>query len=196
MQGVSDQATASFELWDRTLQERSSDLAEAADKVSERAREVVRTLDVQTRDMRMAAMKAATLTEALKLRIDEVSTDDFLRRAAFISERLQSLGVDMNRLMETPVTEEDWRRYSGGERGVFVRKLLGFREKSRLAAIQQRYQEDEDFRGYVNRYMEQFERLIGEARKTDRDGVLGTTFLSSDMGKVYMLLGRAIGRET
>ena len=196
MLGVTDQATASFKLWDHALQERSRDFAAAAENVTGRAREVVRSVDAQTRDLRAAAMQATTLTETLKLRIDEAGTDDFLRRAAFIAERLQSLGVDMNRLMETAVTEDDWRRYVNGERSVFVRKLLGFRERGRLAAIQRRFQEDGDFRGYVNRYMEQFDRLIGEARKTDRDGVLGTTFLSSDMGKVYMLLGRAIGRDS
>ena len=71
----------------------------------------------------------------IKAQTEEMSVEDFLRQATFILEKLQSLAVDMNRLLETQVTEEDWHRFNRGEKGVFVRKLLGFREKARLAAI-------------------------------------------------------------
>jgi hypothetical protein len=97
--------------------------------------------------------------------------------------------------MEVPITEDDWRRVSRGEKGIFVRKILGFREKSRLAAIGRKYREDGEFREYVGRYLAQFEGLLKESRNGDRDGVLRTTFLSSEMGKVYMILNRALGRD-
>ena len=110
-------------------------------------------------------------------------------------ERLQSLAVDMNRLLETEVSEDDWRRYNRGERGIFVRKILGFREKSKLAVIREHYQEDRGFRDYVTRYLKQFHNLIEEAGKRDQENVMNTTLLSSDMGKLFMLLNRALGRE-
>jgi len=97
--------------------------------------------------------------------------------------------------METTITEDDWRRFNKGEKGVFVRKMLGFREKSRLASVKQRYQEDNEFRGYVSRYMDEFKGFLNEARKRDHQGVLGTIFLSSDMGKLYMVLTQALGRD-
>ena len=75
--------------------------------------------------------------------------------------------------------EEDWRRFNRGERGIFVRKILGFREKNRLAAISEKYREDGEFRDYVTRYMGQFENLLQESKKRDHEGVLATTFLSS-----------------
>ena len=106
------------------------------------------------------------------------------RRATFISERLQSLAVDMNRLLETTVSEDDWRRFNRGEKGIFVRKMLGFREKAKLDAIKQKYQDDDEFRRYVTRYLSQFESLLKEATKRDHDGILNATFMSSDMGKV------------
>jgi len=96
--------------------------------------------------------------------------------------------------LETTVSEEDWQRFNRGEKGVFVRKLLGFREKAKLAAIRGRYQEDTQFRDYVSNYMNQFEGLLQNAKKRDHQGVLGTTFLASDIGKVYMLLSQALGR--
>ncbi|KKM82366.1 hypothetical protein LCGC14_1320220, partial [marine sediment metagenome] len=64
-------------------------------------------------------------------------------------------------------------------------RMLGFREKSKLAAVKKKYEDDGEFRDYVNRYISQFDALLAEAKKRDHDAVLSTTFLSSDMGKVY-----------
>jgi len=111
-------------------------------------------------------------------------------------ERLQSLAVDMNRLLETEVTDDDWRRYNRGERGVFVRKILGFREKAKLAVIRDHFKEDGEFRDYVNRYLTQFHSLVEEAKKRDTENVMNTTLLSSDMGKLFMLLNRALGKDS
>ncbi len=101
----------------------------------------------------------------------------------------------MARVMEVPISEDDWQRFNRGETGVFVRKMLGFREKSKLSSIMEEYQNDGELREYAGRYFKEFEGMIDEARKLDNDGVLGTTFMSSDMGKLYMLLNRAVGRE-
>ena len=120
---------------------------------------------------------------------------DFLRRSAFITEKLQSLAVDLARIAEVPITEDDWRRFSKGEKGIFVRKMLGFKEKNTLAAIKAVYQEDGEFRDYVGRYVSEFNAMMDKARERDHDGVLENTFLSSDMGKLYMVLSRALGRD-
>ena len=36
----------------------------------------------------------------------------------------------MSRVLETQITEDDWRRFTKGKKGVFVRKMLGFRERA------------------------------------------------------------------
>ena len=72
--------------------------------------------------------------------------------------------------------------------------MLGFREKGKLTTIRDHYQEDPDFRDYVSRYLKQFHALVEESKKRDQDNVLNTTLLSSDMGKLFMLLNRALGR--
>ena len=74
-------------------------------------------------------------------------------------------------------------------------RCWGFREKARLASIKQRYQNDQEFRNYVSRYMDEFKNFLSEARKRDQQGVLSTIFLSSDMGKLYMVLTQALGRD-
>ncbi|MBC8159282.1 MAG: hypothetical protein H8E94_08125 [Alphaproteobacteria bacterium] len=143
----------------------------------------------------MASKEASKIIGVLRERSGQIAVDDFLKRATFISERLQSIAVDMNRLMETTISEDDWRRFNRGEKGIFVRKMLGFREKSKLAAIREKHRTDSEFRDYVGRYLNQFETLLSDAKKSDHQGVLSTTFLASDMGKLYMLLARSLDRD-
>ena len=156
---------------------------------------MTKALNQQTEEIKLAVGDASELIAALKANAKEAGLDDFLRRATFISERLQSLAVDMSRLMETTISEEDWSRFNKGEKGIFVRKILGFREKTRLVSIKQRYQSDQEFRNYVSRYLDEFKSFLEEARKRDQQGVLSTIFLSSDMGKLYMVLNKALSRD-
>jgi hypothetical protein len=192
---ISAQALSRVEAWDKSVESHVDSLLKSSSKVAHHGQAVTQALSGQTAELMDASQTAQSLVNTLKSQTDKVALDDFLHRATFILERLQSVAVDMNRVLETSISEDDWARFNRGEKGVFVRKMLGFREKGRLAAIQKKFQEDGEFREYVNRYMTQFSEMLAEARRRDHDGVLSTTFLSSDMGKVYMILSRALGRE-
>ena len=177
------------------VRESSDILGKTVHEVNAQGQKVTETLSKKTKEMKLVVGDASELLAALKANAKEAGMDDFLRRATFISERLQSLAVDMSRLMETSISEEDWTRFNKGEKGIFVRKILGFREKTRLVSIKQRYQSDQEFRNYVSRYLDEFKSFLDEARKRDQQGVLSTIFLSSDMGKLYMVLTKALDRE-
>ena len=64
-----------------------------------------------------------------------------------------------------------------------------------LAKINQLYRGDPNFRNYVTRYLAQFDELIESARRSGQEGVLGASFMTSDAGKVYMILQSALARE-
>jgi hypothetical protein len=68
------------------------------------------------------------------------------------------------------------------------------RNKSKLAKINQLYRSDSSFREYVTRYLAEFDELIDSARLSGQEGVLGVGFMTSDAGKVYMVLQSALGR--
>ena len=51
-----------------------------------------------------------------------------------------------------------------------------------------------DFRMTVDRYIGDFERLLGEAEQSDPDGRMLQNYLTSESGRVYLLLAHASGR--
>jgi len=191
---VTDDSVRRLRSWDKRVKKQAEEMQQVSEDVVKKTESVVGAMHKRTGEMRVVSDSAEVLLNELRERAKLAASDDFLRHATFVMERLQSLAVDMNRLLETEVTEEDWKRYNRGEKGVFVRKILGFREKAKLAIIRDHYREDQSFRDYVSRYIKQFHNLVEEAKKRDTENVMNTTLLSSDMGKLFMLLNRAIER--
>ena len=126
---------------------------------------------------------------------DAIERDAFLRSSAFVVDNLNSLAIDLSRLIEREVPQSVWRAYNKGDRGVFARRIAGRRQQKDLRLIQRRYEEDRDFRQYVTRFIGEFDKLLAEARDLDYQNLLRTTFLTADVGKLYLLLCRAIGHE-
>jgi hypothetical protein len=46
----------------------------------------------------------------------------------------------------------------------------------------------------VDRYIADFEKLLSDVARNDRDNMMTQTYLTSDTGKVYTMLAHASGR--
>lgn len=63
-----------------------------------------------------------------------------------------------------------------------------------MAAIKNKFEDDGEFRDYVLRYLAEFEALLNQARNSDYPDVLTGTFTSSEVGKLYLVIARSLGR--
>jgi len=125
----------------------------------------------------------------------DAERDRFLRASRLIIDDLNSVGVDLTRLMDKPLAEKLWRQFARGDKSVFLRAMLDDAETRKLqSTIKTRYQDDADFRKYADHYLEQFENLLAQAGSSDPENLLSSAFVTSDIGKVYVLLSRALGR--
>ncbi|MCB2059384.1 MAG: ATPase [Novosphingobium sp.] len=127
-------------------------------------------------------------------RAEEQVDNDFSRRVALITESLNSNAIDIARALSTDVSDTAWASYLRGDRGIFTRRAVSLLESGEARAIAQIFEQDNDFREHVSRYVHDFEAILRQVLST-RDGhALGVTLLSSDMGKLYVALAQAIER--
>ncbi len=89
---------------------------------------------------------------------------------------------------------EFWSRYKRGERNVVTRRLYTAHGQKTFEEIRKRYRKSAEFRETVDRYIDEFERLLEQVSRDDRGQALSKTYLTSDTGKVYTLLSHAAGR--
>ena len=111
-----------------------------------------------------------------------------------VVESLNSLSVDIARAIDHDASIELWNRYRRGERDVFTRRLYTLKGQQTFDDIRRKYQTDGEFRSAVDRYCEDFEKLLKDVARNDRDNIMTQTYLTSDTGKVYTMLAHASGR--
>ena len=116
------------------------------------------------------------------------------RSPIHVVESLNSLSVDIARAIDHEASIELWDRYRRGERDVFTRRLYTLKGQQTFDEIRRKYQNDAEFRTAVDRYCDDFEKLLKDITRNDRDNIMTQTYLTSDTGKVYTMLAHAAGR--
>ena len=169
------------------LEDASVKAAEAAGIASER-------LSTRLVDL----MRTISETEA---RVDEVDTrmevrarDTLAARSLRLVDSLQNASVDVARLLAVDVGDSAWARYLKGDRSLFARATVRLADKETARKIARHYNHDEAFEAEASRYLDQFEELIRRVLKDPDGEAFALVLLSSDIGKLYVMISEAIGR--
>jgi hypothetical protein len=109
-------------------------------------------------------------------------------------ESLDSLSVDIARMIDHDAAAELWDRYNRGERNVFTKRLYTMQGQATFDDIRRKYRAEREFKQTVDRYIAEFERMLQEVSRGDRGQVVARTYLTSETGKVYTMLAHAAGR--
>jgi hypothetical protein len=108
---------------------------------------------------------------------------------------LADMAVDLEAIgTEASPGNEDWKRYLAGDRAVFARKLAETIDDGAIDRITKLYREDERFHDAADSYIREFEALLARARENDSGGILASSILSADTGKIYLAMAYALGR--
>jgi hypothetical protein len=107
---------------------------------------------------------------------------------------LESLSLDIGRLMDRSLAAEMWDRYQRGERKAFSKRLYTPAGQKTFDEVARKYRSDRNFKQTVDRYITEFERLLDEVARDERGASLLRNHLTSETGLVYTMLAHAAGR--
>jgi F0F1-type ATP synthase membrane subunit b/b' len=116
------------------------------------------------------------------------------KRASSGGDPLDNLSADIARVFDENALIDAWDGYRRGEGAAFTRRLYTSHGLKTFEEVRRRYGADADFRQTVDRYLQEFERLLMDIDREDRDGSQTRSYLLSETGKVYTLLAHASGR--
>lgn len=180
------------------LQGRAAELVRRLEEAIDAAAAASRDTAIQMRDQLAKVDELAGNLESrvnrVRERAEEQVDNDFARRAALITESLNSSAIDIAKALSTDVSETAWASYLRGDRGIFTRRAVSLLENAEAKAVQAHYEAESEFREHVNRYIHDFETMLRQLLSTRDGNALGVTLLSSDMGKLYVALAQGIER--
>ena len=137
--------------------------------------------------------KTEKQVDELNKKFKAASIDTFMRNSADVINELEAISIDINAIFHK-ADDELWKKYYEGDHSVFVRYLSKNMTKKQVEAIQTDYAEKGDFRILADKYIEDFNSLIAAARESERAGTLLALISGSDIGKVYYILAKALGK--
>lgn len=188
---ATDKAEAAFgapiRLQIAALEDASVKAAEAAGGAS--ARMTGRLLEL---------MQVIAETEA---RVDEVDTRMDIRaretlaaRSMRLVDSLNEASVDVARLLAVDVGDTAWKRFLDGDKSLFARATIRLADKDTARKIARHFAHDKAFEAEASRYLDQFEQLIRRVLKDPEGEAFALVLLSSDIGKLYVMIAEAVGR--
>ena len=107
---------------------------------------------------------------------------------------LESLSLDITRLLDRDMAADMWTRYQRGERMAFSTRLYTPSGQKTFDEISRKYRADRNFKQTVDRYIAEFERLLDDVARDPRGPAALASYLASETGLVYTLLAHASGR--
>ena len=100
-------------------------------------------------------------------------------------------------MIDHAAAADAWERYRRGEADAFSRRQIYVgRGPQVFDDIRKRYRLDPEFHATVDRYVQEFERLLEELGQDGANEAVVKTYLLSERGKVYTLLAHVAGKLT
>jgi len=183
---------------ERALAERTesalADLDQARDRSNNATREMTQHLREQLGRLNELTINLESRIASAREKATDTIDGDFARRVALITESLNSSSIDIAKVLSSEVTDTAWASYLRGDRGIFTRRAVRLLDNSEAREIAEIYDNDNDFREHVNRYIHDFEAMLRTMLSTRDGNAVSVTLLSSDMGKLYVALAQALER--
>lgn len=138
------------------------------------------------------AQRFVDKTEEIERRLAKKNKTDFNKSALMIMESLNSNSIDVYKALASDVSDTLWESYLSGDKSIFARTTVKLADRKTRKAIAERFKTDTEFKEASSRFMADFESLMERAMHGEPGSALSVTLISSDMGKLYVLLGQSL----
>ncbi len=149
--------------------------------------------DVSWREILDAADDAAPLELGPASRKTPVEARDEAANAIRIISSLQAFTYELETRLYGDPPPALQERYDRGDRNVFANRLLRLNEADVKRRIRNESARDQKFEGGVHDFLQSFEKLLEDATTSETADEELEEYLSSPLGRVYLLIGATVG---
>lgn len=152
------------------------------------------TINVQTKALSENAVKAEKAMKGLATTYKDIKIDSFLKDAGKIISHLESVSVDVNRLLNPKDEEDLWKKFYNGDTQVFIRSIAKNMTSSQITSLRKEFEKNAELRKLVNVYMSEFETLVEKSKNHEYSAALMAVISGADLGRLYYVLAKALNK--
>jgi len=152
------------------------------------------TINAQTKTLTETASKAEKVMKGLSGAYKDIKVDTFLKDAAKIISSLESVSVDINRLLNPKDEEDLWKKFYNGDTQVFIRSIAKNVNNNQIMAMRKEFEKNSELRKLVNTYMKEFETLVEKSKTHEHSAALMAVISGADLGRLYYILAKALNK--
>lgn len=152
------------------------------------------TVNTQTKNLSDNAIKAEKVMKGLAAVYKDIKVDTFLKDAGKIINTLESVSVDVNRLLNPKDEEDLWKKFYNGDTQVFIRSIAKNMSNTQIGALRKEFEKNEELRKLVNTYMGEFETLVEKSKSHEHSAALMAVISGADLGRLYYVLAKALNK--
>lgn len=178
-----------------------SNLVEAGRAFEEQGMSIVKeairfndTVNTQTKTLEENAVKAEKVMSDLSVVYKDVKIDTFLADAGKIINVLESVSVDINRLLNPKDEDDLWKKFYNGDTQVFIRSIAKNMSNSQINSVRKEFEKNDELRKLVNTYMQEFEVLVEKSKTHEHSAALMAVISGADLGRLYYILAKALNK--
>lgn len=189
------QITADIAKADKKLEQTGANIGETLLQYESKMNSLGKAIDSHLENLRKGYEQTEKQVDKFNQKFKSASMDTFMRDSSDIINELEAISIDINAIFNKAKKDDDlWKKYYEGDHGAFVRYLSKNMTKKQVIAVKDDYESNQNFRILVDKYLSDFEALVASARENERAGTLLALISGSDIGKVYYILARALGK--
>jgi len=189
------QITADIAKADKKLEQTGANIGETLLQYESKMNSLGKAIDSHLENLRKGYEQTEKQVDKFNQKFKSASMDTFMRDSSDIINELEAISIDINAIFNKAKKDDDlWKKYYDGDHGAFVRYLSKNMTKKQVIAVKDDYESNQNFRILVDKYLSDFEALVASARENERAGTLLALISGSDIGKVYYILARALGK--
>jgi hypothetical protein len=177
------------------LADESDRLLHVSSAALESSKDAANTFARQSESLFKTTQDITKAAQAMEEQHHKAQRTSFMSSIKFVIESLHSLSIDISRLMEGGVIPEKiWKAYKDGDTAIFTRHLASLSEHVPIEKAREKFEKDNEFRTYTQRFIRQYEEIYDQAKINDHGAMLTTMIASSDIAKLYQQLCQISGK--
>lgn len=145
-------------------------------------------------DLAQTRAKIEELTSVAKPRAPAAVPRSLPREIDGFVDKINAAARDLVEVIEGGLPGDVERTFTGGDRGVYTRRLNASRNNNLKKLVAEKYGTDRRLRGRIDSYIRLFENLLELMSSAPKGDSMVEASVASESGQIYMMLAETIGR--